>query len=114
MKKKIRLIIFIFVILLVFLIIMVPIVLNSFIDKEKLKTTYNQNSFDSFVLNIKICLANNGYPSNIDNSWLIEKCENISRYNCEKMIYENKILTLKNCEVNGQLFSYDNGKIYLN
>lgn len=109
MNKKIVLGI---IIIIGLLFISFPFILNIFIDKKELKTKHNKESFESFVLNIKMCLYDKGM-NEADNEWFINNCA-INNFECEKINYQNNDLLLKNCIVNKQLFSYENGEIIIN
>lgn len=113
MKKR-RVIVLIFVILLISFTLITPFILNAFIDQEKLKTDHNQEAFESFVFNLKMCLASNEYNTMLDNDWVTVNCSDINSYSCEVISYEHRNLVLQKCAVNNQLFSYENGKSYLN
>lgn len=107
MNKKIRIIIWILVGMVSIGFIVLPIVLDALIDKEVLKTTHNKEIFDGFVLNLRSCLAND--PVN-DIDKVLESCE-IMDYHCDSIIYDEGKLKMEDCNINGQLFSYENGQI---
>lgn len=111
MNKKFRVLISIVVVIMALLFISFPFILNSFIDKDKLNTIHNKEIFDSLVLNIKICLFYNNPKEKIDSNWLSNYCENMGKVDCDYIEYQDNRLTLQNCSINNQLFSYENGEI---
>lgn len=107
MNKKILLV----VIVISILFLSIPFTLYILTDKEELQKQNNLKNFDSFILNINMCLYGNS-KKEADYEYIVNNCDYL--YNCEDISYKDNNLTLKNCIVNNQIFSYINGEVISN